>query len=80
MVVPHVVAAAVSGKYGCKRSGQGDFVKLNRVHFEIVGFSLAEALAVPICQSFLEQGFSDRCYELTMGAGTRQWRICAIWP
>jgi hypothetical protein len=29
MVVPHVVAAAVSGKYGCKRSGQGDFVKLS---------------------------------------------------
>jgi hypothetical protein len=23
------VAAAVSGKYGCKRSGQGDFVKLS---------------------------------------------------
>jgi len=29
MVVPHAVAAAVSGKFGWGRSGQGDFVKLN---------------------------------------------------
>jgi hypothetical protein len=28
MVAPHAVAAAVGGKYGRKRSGQGDFVKL----------------------------------------------------
>jgi hypothetical protein len=54
--------------------------QLNRVHFETVGFSLVGARAVPICRSSLEQGFLDRCYELTMGAGTRQWRICAIWP
>src|SRR5215212_11831551 len=31
MVVPHAVAAAVSGKYGWERSGQGDFVKLDRL-------------------------------------------------
>lgn len=53
---------------------------LNRVHFETDGFSLARAGAVPIFRSSLEQGLSDRCYELTMGAGSRQWRICAIWP
>src|SRR5215212_9668473 len=40
---------------------------LNRVHFETVRFSLAGARAVPICLSSLEQGFSDRCYGLTMG-------------
>src|SRR6185503_12755612 len=28
MVVPHAVAAAVSGKFGSKRPGQGDLVKL----------------------------------------------------
>jgi hypothetical protein len=28
MVVPHAVVAAVSGKSGWERSGQGDFVKL----------------------------------------------------
>src|SRR4029079_13537140 len=38
---------------------------LNRVHFETDGFSLARAGAVPIFRSSLEQGLSDRCYELT---------------
>jgi hypothetical protein len=61
----------------CKSTQAGS---INRVHLETVGFSLAGARAVPIFRSSLEQGLSDRCYELTMGAGSRQWRICAIWP
>src|SRR3954451_23998114 len=26
------------------------------------------------------KAFSDQCYELTISAGTRRLRICAIWP
>jgi hypothetical protein len=55
--------------------------QLNRVHFGIVGFpSWLGVLLFPHDDLGWNKAFSDQCYELTISAGGRRLRICAIWP
>src|SRR4051812_48447296 len=48
VVVSHTVAATISIKFGWEHSGQRDFVKLNRVHFENRGYASPEPGNTPV--------------------------------
>ena len=48
MAVPHAVAATGSVKFGGEHSGQGDFVKLNRVHFENLDYAGRQSGNAPV--------------------------------
>src|SRR4051812_20577336 len=55
--------------------------KLNRVQFGTVGFpSWPRIPLFPYGDLRQNKAFSDQCYELTISAGARRLRICAIWP
>src|SRR3954469_18568413 len=64
-----------------RANSSAEISTLNRVHFGIVGSpSWLGILLFPYEDLGWNKAFSDQCYELTISAGGRRLRICAIWP